>query len=105
MVIIETSVFTRLIRELMEDEDYRELQVSLVQNPDKGDLIPGSGGLRKVRWKTTGKGKRGGIRIIYYWMRSDDQLRMLYAYPKTGQTDLTRDQLKTLRDIVARWES
>ena len=55
MVIIETSVFTRLIRELIDDDNYRELQISLVQNPDIGDLIPGSGGLRKVRWKTTGK--------------------------------------------------
>jgi hypothetical protein len=104
MVIIETSIFTRLIRELMDDEDYRELQLSMVQNPDKGDLIPGSGGLRKIRWKTAGKGKRGGIRIIYYWMRLDNQLWMLYAYPKTRQSDLTRDQLNTLRDIVARWE-
>jgi hypothetical protein len=103
-VIIETSIFTRLIRELMDDEDYRELQLSMVQNPDKGDLIPGSGGLRKIRWKTAGKGKRGGIRIIYYWMRLDNQLWMLYAYPKTRQSDLTRDQLNTLRDIVARWE-
>jgi len=50
MVIIETSVFTCLIRELIDAEDYRELQVSLVQNPDKGDLIPGSGGLRKIRY-------------------------------------------------------
>ncbi len=104
MVIIETSVFTRLIRELIDDDNYQELQISLVQNPDIGDLIPGSGGLRKVRWKTTGKGKRGGIRIIYYWMKPDDQLWMLYAYNKTGQTDLSRDQLKTLRDIVARWD-
>ena len=64
MVIIETSVFTRLIRELMSDDNYSELQDALIQKPDAGSLIPGSGGLRKVRWKVEGKGKRGGVRII-----------------------------------------
>ena len=64
MVIIETSVFTRLIRELMSDDNYSELQDALIQKPDAGSFIPGSGGLRKVRWKVEGKGKRGGVRII-----------------------------------------
>lgn len=104
MVIIETSVFTRLIRELIDDEQYRELQEALVRRPDAGDLIPGSGGLRKVRWKLDGKGKRGGVRIIYYWMTADDQLWMLYGYAKAGREDLTKAQLKTLREIVERWK-
>lgn len=104
MVIIETSIFTRLIRELMNDEDYTGLQDALVQNPDRGDLIPGSGGLRKVRWKIEGKGKRGGVRIIYYWMTADDQIWMLYGYAKARQENLTRDQLKTLCEIVERWK-
>jgi hypothetical protein len=104
MIIIETSVFTRLITELMDDDSYRALQAALIEKPDRGDLIPGSGGLRKVRWKIEGKGKRGGIRIIYYWVTTDDQLWMLYAYAKTRQEDLTRDQVKTLREIVERWK-
>lgn len=105
MVIIETSVFTRIIRSLLNDDDYHQLQRVLIQYPDIGELIPGSGGLRKVRWKIEGRGKRGGIRIIYYWMAADNQLWMLYAYSKSRQTDLDREQLKILRDIVARWQS
>lgn len=104
MIIIETSVFTRLITELMDDDSYRALQAALIEKPDRGDLIPGSGGLRKVRWKIEGKGKRGGVRIIYYWVTADDQLWMLYAYAKTRQEDLTRDQVKTLREIVEGWK-
>ena len=104
MIIIETSVFTRLITELMDDDSYRALQAALIEKPDRGDLIPGSGGLRKIRWKIEGKGKRGGIRIIYYWMTAYDQIWLLYGYAKTRQEDLTRDQVKTLREIVERWQ-
>lgn len=104
MVIIETSVFTRLIQELLDDDSYNELQKVLIQKPDTGDLIPGSGGLRKIRWKSDGKGKRGGIRIIYYWQTADDQLWMLYGYAKSSKEDLTKAQLKTLRDIIERWK-
>jgi len=82
MVIIETSVFTRLIRELMDDDNYRELQEALVQQPDAGDLIKGSGGLRKVRWKLEGRGKRGGVRIIYYFKKQDDEIWLLTIYSK-----------------------
>lgn len=103
MVIIETTIFTRLINELMDDDSYGEMQEALVQKPDVGDLIPGSGGLRKVRWKMEGKGKRCGTRIIYYWQTADDQLWMLYGYAKAGKEDLTKDQLKTLSGIVERW--
>ena len=105
MVIIETAVFTRLIRDLMDDDNYRQLQAALVQQPDAGDLIPGSGGLRKVRWKLEGKGKRGGVRIIYYWMTADDQLWMLYGYAKASQEDLTKAQQKALREVVERWKN
>ncbi|MBL1142954.1 MAG: type II toxin-antitoxin system RelE/ParE family toxin [Proteobacteria bacterium] len=105
MIIIETMVFTRVIQKLMDDETYRELQEVLVQKPDAGDLIPGSGGLRKIRWRIEGKGKRGGTRIIYYWQTADDQLWMLYGYAKTDTEDLTKDQLKILSEIVERWKN
>jgi hypothetical protein len=68
-----------------------------------GDLIPYSGGLRKVRWGLEGRGKRGGVRVIYYWAVGAEQLRMLYVYPKASQENLTHQQLKTLREIVERW--
>jgi len=103
MVIVETSIFTRLIKELMSDDQYKELQEALVRRPDVGDLIQGSGGLRKVRWKLEGKGKSGGIRAIYYWVVDDDHIRMLYAYPKGKQENLNKDQLKQLKAIVERW--
>lgn len=79
MVIIETSVFSRLIQDMMNDDEYRLLQGALVKRPTMGDLIKGSGGLHKVRWKLEGRGKSGGVRVIYCWMVADAQIRMLYA--------------------------
>lgn len=103
MVIIETPIFTKLIQALMSDDEYKELQESLVLRPDLGDLIQGSGGLRKIRWKREGTGKSGGVRVIYYWVVDDDHIRMLYVYPKGKQENLTKDQLKQLKAIVERW--
>lgn len=67
MVIIETSIFTRQVQALLTEDEYRELQIVLVSRPNLGSVIKGSGGLRKVRWASSGKGKRGGVRVIYYW--------------------------------------
>ncbi len=103
MVIVETQVFTRLITELLDDDEYKELQEALVNRPDLGDLIKGSGGLRKVRWKRKDTGKSGGIRVIYYWVVDDYHIRMLYVYPKGKQEDLTKQQISQLKDIVERW--
>ncbi len=79
MVILETSIFTRRVLELLADEDYRKLQIGLVNRPQVGAVIPGSGGLRKVRWALSGRGKRGGVRIIYYWAVEQQQLLMLFS--------------------------
>lgn len=103
MIIVETTVFTKLISRLMDDDQYCELQELLIENPEIGDLIQGSGGLRKIRWKLAGQGKRGGVRVIYYWAVSVDQIRMLYVYSKSNQENLTKDQLNGLRKIVERW--
>jgi mRNA-degrading endonuclease RelE of RelBE toxin-antitoxin system len=100
MVIIETSIFTRQVQILLSDEEYRELQTVLIERPNLGSIIIGSGGLRKVRWTAKGRGKRGGSRVIYYWAVSHDQLLMLLIYSKNEREDLTRDQLKILRQIV-----
>ncbi|KZN15131.1 type II toxin-antitoxin system RelE/ParE family toxin [Marinomonas sp. TW1] len=103
MVIIETSIFTKLITDLMTDDEYKALQEALVIQPDLGVLIKNSGGLRKVRWSLDGRGKRGGVRIIYYWMTSQDQVYMLYAFSKNTQENLIDAQIKTLKQIVERW--
>ena len=82
MVIIETSVFTRRITELLSDDEYRELQATLVERPKAGPVIPGSGGIRKLRWSASGRGKRGGARVIYYWATEQEHLLMLFIYTK-----------------------
>ena len=83
MLFIETSIFTKQIKELVSDDEYRELQQELLVQPDKGDLIKNGGGIRKVRCAQGSKGKSGGIRVIYYWITEDDQIFMLLAYPKS----------------------
>jgi hypothetical protein len=72
MVLIETSIFTRQVQEFLTDEDHAQLQAALISRPSLGSVIKGTGGLRKMRWALPGKGKRGGIRIIYYWAVKHD---------------------------------
>lgn len=105
MIIIETPIFTKLITGLMSDDEYKDLQQALVTRPEMGALIKNSGGLRKLRWSLEGRGKSGGVRVIYYWMSTDDQLYMLFAYPKNEQENLTDAQVSALRKIVERWSA
>lgn len=100
MVILETPVFTAQITDLITDDSYASLQHELRVNPDAGDVIPQGGGLRKIRWRSEGGGKRGGIRVIYYWYVPGDLIYMLLAYAKNKQSDLTPKQLKILRALV-----
>ena len=102
MVIIETSTFTRQVIEILTDDEYRKLQGFVAAHPDAGDTIPGSHGLRKLRWRTSGKGKRGGVRIICYWLEARDTVLMILAFKKNERSDLTKDQLRTLRAIAAK---
>ena len=100
MRFIETPVFTRALIDLLPDDEYRALQLALMLRPGAGDLIPGSGGLRKLRWSVAGKGKRGGTRLIYYWQLGGDIIYMLFIYTKNRQEDITPAQLKTLSKLV-----
>ena len=100
MEIVETFVFTRKVNDLLDDDSYRQLQLELADRPEKGAVIPGSGGLRKVRWEASGRGKRGGTRVIYYWLRERKLILMLLIYAKADREDLSRDQLKVLRRVV-----
>src|SRR5699024_5713513 len=100
MEFLETPVFTKLISRLISDKEYHLLQLQLSIRPESGDLIKGSSGLRKLRWAGSGRGKRGGMRIIYYYFKMDDQIYMLYAYSKNRKDDLSADQLKQLKKLV-----
>lgn len=100
MEFFETPVFTKLIQKLNSDEQYHLLQLQLSVRPESGDIIKGSGGIRKLKWAGSGRGKRGGIRVIYYYFTEEDQIYMLYAYPKSKKDDLTADQFKQLKQLV-----
>ena len=99
MVFYETGIFTEQLAEFLDDDSYRELQSVLMRHPESGDLIPRSRGLRKIRWRVAGRGKRGGIRIIYYLV-THEQIYMLYAYAKNKQENLTPEQTQRLRNLV-----
>lgn len=105
MVIVETSFFTRRVAHLLTDDEYALLQLALVRNPQAGDLIHGAGGLRKLRWAVSGRGKRGGVRVIYYWASHLDRLLMLMIYAKSEQADLTADQRKILKHIMEDYDA
>ena len=100
MKIIETSVFTKRLNALLSNEDYRLLQNEIILNPGKGKIIRGSGGLRKIRWSISGKGKSGGVRIIYYWVKTKEIILMLLIYSKNEQDNLSIAQMKTLKSLV-----
>jgi len=100
MRFIETPIFTEELQPLLKDEEYRALQLALLFRPEQGVLIAGSGGLRKIRWRQKGKGKRGGCRVIYYWDKKQETFYMLLAYAKSKQEDLTPTQMKVLTKLV-----
>ena len=101
MELIETSVFTRQINAQITDEDYRALQLALILRPASGDLIRGSGGLRKLRWHLQGRGKRGGARLIYYWHAEANRIFLLFLYPKNVRSNLSPTELRSLRQLVS----
>lgn len=100
MKFIETPIFTRDVRDALSDEEYRQLQLALLLRPEQGSVIRGGGGLRKIRWKVQGRGKRGSLRVIYYWIPSDETIYMLLLYEKSDQEDLTPAQTRVLKKLV-----
>ena len=100
MKFIETSIFTKEVQTLLKDDQYKSLQVALLLRPKQGSIIPKSGGLRKVRWSSKGKGKQGGLRVIYYWDNKTESFYMLLIYSKSKKDDLSPDQLQILSQIV-----
>jgi len=100
MRVVETPVLTAALRRHLDDDTYRALQWALALRPEQGPIIPGGGGLRKLRWSAPGRGKRGGIRLIYYWDPPSHMFYMLYLYAKNEQGDLTSSQTKALARLV-----
>ncbi|MBI3408555.1 MAG: hypothetical protein HY040_09395 [Planctomycetes bacterium] len=100
MRFIETPIFTRSIVDLLDDDQYRALQLALLLRPELGRVIRNSAGLRKVRWSAPGTGKRGGLRVIYFWDEPSETFYMLMAFRKNAQENLTVQQRKVLSRLV-----
>lgn len=100
MVFVEDHGFAKRRKGLLDDDELFEFMESLAAHPDAGKVIPGSGGLRKVRWAAKGHGKRGGMRAIYFWWMADEKILLLDIYAKGKQEDLAADEIKILRRKV-----
>ncbi len=97
---VETRLFTRLVGEYLTDEEYSRLQQALIAEPEAGDMIPGSGGVRKLRWGVAGRGKRGGIRVIYYVRTRRGQIWMLTLYAKNVVESIPAHILRQIREEI-----
>jgi mRNA-degrading endonuclease RelE of RelBE toxin-antitoxin system len=95
---VETKLFTRLIDEYLSDDEYAALQLSLAVNPEAGDVIKGTGGVRKMRWAGSGRGKRGGLRVIYYLRLQNGQIWLLTVYAKNVKDAIPASVLKKIKE-------
>jgi len=102
MEFIEALAFTRYVAQYLEDDEYRQLQNQLANNPELGDVMPGTGGFRKLRWvgPRRGKGRRGGLRIIYYYFLADRQIWLMTLYDKGEASDLSPSMKKALKSAL-----
>jgi hypothetical protein len=103
MLFIETPIFTEDVTQHLSDDEYAKLQRHLAANPRAGLLIDGTGGLRKVRWQAGGKGKSGGVRVIYYDASRLGQIRMILIYRKGIKDDLSEREKAVLRKLNEGW--
>ena len=97
---VETKLFTRLVQEDLSDDEYSRLQQALLADPEAGAVIRGSGGVRKLRWGASGRGKRGGIRVIYFLRSRQGQIWMLTLYAKNVAESISANVLKQIRDEI-----
>ncbi len=102
MEFIETPTFTRMVTSLLSDDEYRKMQGDLVEYPERGDLVKGGGGIRKLRYALQGRGKSGGVRVIYYWVKDRHLIYLLVVYPKSKKDNLTEKETAILREFVKR---
>lgn len=98
---IETSIFQKKIDTLLSHDEYLSFQEYLRQNPEAGATISATGGCRKIRWAIQGKGKSGGIRVIYYYINTKGEIYLLLAYPKNERENLSYEQKAQLRKVIS----
>ncbi len=103
-VFVETRLFEKLRPDYLDDDSYYEFQSVLMKAPKSGAVIQGTEGIRKIRWAAKGKGKRGGVRIIYYWLDKKERFYFLTLYAKNETTDLTANEKRILKQFVEDWE-
>lgn len=97
---VETKLFTRLVGEQLGDDEYARLQHALIANPEHGDVITGSGGVRKMRWGAPGRGKRGGLRVIYFLRTKQGQIWMLTLYPENVADTIPANVLRQIKEEI-----
>ena len=100
VTFVESKLFTKLVQEYLSDDEYAALQQSLIVNPELGDVIPGSGGVRKLRWRVAGRGKRGGLRVIYFLRRRQGEIWMLTLYAKNVADNIPAKVLKKIKEEI-----
>jgi len=98
-------VFTKLLPRYLSDDDYRRLQTYLINKPDGGVLVRGAGGIRKIRWSIEGRGKSGGVRILYFWHKSDSEIWLLTIYLKSDKASVSNKELKLISEAIGREKS
>ena len=101
MQIFSTKIYERAIRKLLSDDNRREMEAAIVADPAAAPVIPGTGGIRKLRWAGSGRGKRGGIRTIYFHHAGPEAIYMLTAYAKAARDDLSPSDKRALARLVA----
>jgi hypothetical protein len=100
MKFIEATIFTRYVYEYLTDDEYLGLQSFLLKFPESGKVVPGSGGVRKLRWAMSGTGKRGGVRVIYYFKKQDDEIWLLTIYSKSEVENIPAHILRKIAEEI-----
>src|SRR5438105_1671055 len=96
LTFVESPAFSDRLSDYLNDDDFTDLQLNLLERPDAGVVIPKSGGIRKLRWRVKGKGKRGGLRVIYYWQRASDEIWLLTLYAKNEEQAIPAHALRAI---------
>ena len=97
---IESSLFASMVYDYLSEDDYRAFQQYLMEHPDAGDVVRGSGGVRKVRWARPGSGKSGGVRVCYYIRNQAGQVLLLVIYAKSVRTSISGVVLTQLKELL-----